>query len=164
MGKFKLYIGVEPRKNGALAMIDESNEVALIDFDLKAYINLLNYIKNNLDWYSVFIGIERVHAMPGEGDQSSFSFGERVGELKGILSTLDFDNNTEWIPPQTWQKHINTDSNRGKKAIADSLLSLYPSADLYGHRGGLKDGRSDALGIANYIYQKYSKDKDVKPI
>ena len=87
-----------------------------------------------------------------------------MGEIKGILSTLDFDNNTEWIQPQTWQKHINTDSNRGKKAIADSLLSLYPSADLYGPRGGLKDGRSDALGIANYIYQKYSKDEDVKPI
>ena len=164
MGKFKLYIGIDPGKNGALAMIDETKEVTLIDFDLETYIKLLNYFKINLDWYSVFIGIERVHAMPGEGVKSSFSFGERVGELKGILSTLDFDNNTEWIQPQTWQKHINTDSNRGKKAIADSLLNLYPSADLYGPRGGLKDGRSDALGIANYIYQKYSKDEDVKPI
>lgn len=164
MGKFKLYIGIDPGKNGALAMINETNEVTLIDFDLKAYINLLNSIKNNTKSYDMFIGIERVHAMPGEGVKSSFSFGERVGELKGMISTLDFDNNTEWILPQTWQKHINTDSNRGKKAIADSLLSLYPSADLYGPRGGLKDGRSDALGIANYIYQKYSKDKDVKPI
>ena len=164
MGKFKLYIGIDPGKNGALAMIDETNEVTLIDFDLKAYIKLLNSIKNSTKSYDMFIGIERVHAMPGEGVKSSFSFGERVGELKGMISTLDFDINTEWIPPQTWQKHINTDLNRGKKAIANSLLSLYPSADLYGPRGGLKDGRSDALGIANYIYQKYSKDKDVKPI
>ena len=161
MKKEKIYIGIDPGKNGALAVIRESKGVSLVDFDLKAYINLLSYFKKS---YDMFIGIERVHAMPGEGVKSSFSFGERVGELKGILSTLDFDNNIEWILPQTWQKHINTDSNRGKKAIADSLLSLYPSADLYGPRGGLKDGRSDALGIANYIYQKYSKDKDVKPI
>lgn len=161
MKKEKIYIGIDPGKNGALAVIRESKGVSLVDFDLKAYINLLSYFKKS---YDMFIGIEKVHAMPGEGVKSSFSFGERVGELKGILSTLDFDNNTEWILPQTWQKHINTDSNRGKKAIADSLLSLYPSADLYGPRGGLKDGRSDALGIANYIYQKYNKDKDVKPI
>lgn len=161
MKKEKIYIGIDPGKNGALAIIRESKKVSLVDFDLKVYINLLSYFKKS---YDMFIGIEKVHAMPGEGVKSSFSFGERVGELKGILSTLDFDNNTEWIQPQTWQKHINTDSNRGKKAIADSLLSLYPSADLYGPRGGLKDGRSDALGIANYIYQKYSKDKDVKPI
>ena len=164
MEKEKIYIGIDPGKNGALAMIRESKGVSLIDFDLKAYIDLLSYFKSSIKSYDMFIGIERVHAMPGEGVKSSFSFGERVGELKGILSTLGFDTNTEWIQPQTWQKHINTDSNRGKKAIADSLLSLYPSADLYGPRGGLKDGRSDALGIANYIYQKYSKDKDVKPI
>lgn len=155
MKKEKIYIGIDPGKNGALAIIRESKKVSLVDFDLKAYINLLSYFKKS---YDMFIGIEKVHAMPGEGVKSSFSFGERVGELKGILSTLDFDNNIEWIQPQTWQKHINTDSNRGKKAIADSLLSLYPSADLYGPRGGLKDGRSDALGIANYIYQKYNKD------
>ena len=155
MKKEKIYIGIDPGKNGALAVIRESKGVSLVDFDLKAYINLLSYFKKS---YDMFIGIEKVHAMPGEGVKSSFSFGERVGELKGILSTLDFDNNTEWIQPQTWQKHINTDSNRGKKAIADSLLSLYPSADLYGPRGVLKDGRSDALGIANYIYQKYNKD------
>ena len=164
MKKEKIYIGIDPGKNGALAIIRESKGVSLIDFDLKAYIDLLSYFKSSIKSYDMFIGIERVHAMPGEGVKSSFSFGERVGELKGILSTLDFDKNTEWIQPQTWQKHINTDSNRGKKAIADSLLSLYPSADLYGPRGGLKDGRSDALGIANYIYQKYSKDEDVKPI
>ena len=161
MKKEKIYIGIDPGKNGALAVIRESKGVSLVDFDLKAYINLLSYFKKS---YDMFIGIEKVHAMPGEGVKSSFSFGERVGELKGIISTLGFDNNTEWIQPQTWQKHINTDSNGGKKAIADSLLSLYPSADLYGPRGGLKDGRSDALGIANYIYQKYSKDEDVKPI
>ena len=155
MKKEKIYIGIDPGKNGALAVIRESKGVSLVDFDLKAYINLLSYFKKS---YDMFIGIERVHAMPGEGVKSSFSFGEGVGELKGILSTVDFDNNIEWILPQTWQKHINTDSNRGKKAIADSLLSLYPSADLYGPRGGLKDGRSDALGIANYIYQKYNKD------
>lgn len=155
MKKEKIYIGIDPGKNGALAVIRESKKVSLVDFDLKAYINLLSYFKKS---YDMFIGIERVHAMPGEGVKSSFSFGERVGELKGIISTLDFDNSAEWVLPQTWQKHINTDSNRGKKAIADSLLSLYPSADLYGPRGGLKDGRSDALGIANYIYQKYNKD------
>ena len=131
MKKEKIYIGIDPGKNGALAVIRESKGVSLVDFDLKAYINLLSYFKKS---YDMFIGIEKVHAMPGEGVKSSFSFGERVGELKGILSTLDFDNNTEWIQPQTWQKHINTDSNRGKKAIADSLLSLYPSADLYGPR------------------------------
>ncbi|TWO22601.1 hypothetical protein YZ82_01415 [Campylobacter hyointestinalis] len=164
MKRHKLYIGIDPGKNGALAMITENKEVNLIDFDLKAYINLLNSFKNNIESYNIFIGIERVHSMPGEGVKSSFSFGERVGELKGMISTLNFDNNTEWILPQIWQKHINTDSNKGKKAIADSLLKQYPSADLFGPRGGLKDGRSDALGIANYIYQKYSKDKYAKPI
>ena len=37
-----------------------------------------------------------------------------------------------------------------KKQVAEIAQSLYPTAELHGKRGGLLDGRADALMIAHY--------------
>ena len=37
------------------------------------------------------------------------------------------------------------------------MQKLYPTAELYGNKGGLRDGRSDALGLAHFIRLKYGR-------
>ncbi|GAA3953591.1 hypothetical protein GCM10022278_10530 [Allohahella marinimesophila] len=59
------------------------------------------------------------------------------------------------VRPQDWQAMFGLatgekDKSRKKQQIADKALELYPAANLYGPKGGLKDGRSDALLIARY--------------
>jgi hypothetical protein len=42
-----------------------------------------------------------------------------------------------------------------KKFVASIALQLYPKAPLFGPKGGLLDGRADALMIAHYLSIKY---------
>jgi crossover junction endodeoxyribonuclease RuvC len=141
-----IYIGIDPGKNGAMCLLDNEN-LEFIDFDLKEYIAKLSKLSD------IRACIESVHAMPGQGVSSCFTFGQRLGELEGILMTLQIPY--ELVPPKTWQKACGIQPKSDKKTIANVITKLYPTADIYGSRGGLKDGRSDALGLAHYLRLKY---------
>ena len=145
-----------------MAVIRQDKTIDIYDFDLDLYIEILKDIKDVSNITPIYLGIEKVHSMPNQGVSSTFTFGQRLGEIEGVLKTIGFKY--ELIPPQVWQKSCGIPPKSDKKAIANIISSYFPLANLNGPRGGLKDGRSDALGIANYIYQKYSKDEDVKPI
>ena len=59
----------------------------------------------------------------------------------------------EYFPKKKiWQKYIGVTAKGKdiKKQISEIALKLYPTANIYGKRGGLLDGRSDALMIAHY--------------
>ena len=60
-----------------------------------------------------------------------------------------------------WQKSIGVKAKGKaiKKDVADICSRLYPLVDIYGPRGGLQDGLSDALMIAHYNYLKYKNNK-----
>jgi len=60
----------------------------------------------------------------------------------------------ELIQPKVWQKEIGVQATGKaiKQAVATIAHGLYPHAELYGPRGGLMDGRADALMIAHYLY------------
>lgn len=56
------------------------------------------------------------------------------------------------VTPKKWQKFIGVTAKGDaiKKNVAEIAARLYPNAQLHGPRGGLLDGRSDALMIAHY--------------
>jgi hypothetical protein len=88
--------------------------------------------------------------------KSNFNFGYNVGAahmlLSGVLYTQEVE--LELIPPKKWQKGVGiTVSGKAiKTAVAELARKLYPDCDIYGPRGGLIDGRADALMIAHYLY------------
>ena len=56
------------------------------------------------------------------------------------------------LVPKIWQKYVRV-TVKGKaikKEVAKIAQGLYPNAELHGKRGGLLDGRADALMIAHY--------------
>jgi hypothetical protein len=69
------------------------------------------------------------------------------------------------IRPKAWQKEIGVSVSRNlkgqarKKAIKNGVgeiaKRLYPSAVIHGPKGGLLDGRSDALMIGHSAILKY---------
>lgn len=153
MSKKKVWIGVDIGANGCIAVIDTSNNVLkLIDYS-NHWADEFDLIK---ELYDVsMICIEKVSAMRGQGVTSMFTFGMKVGEIHGILHTLGLPFIE--VRPQEWMKGLGLpkDKRERKKAIGSIAKSMFPDADLYGSRGGLKDGRSDALMIASYCKRNY---------
>ena len=148
-----LYIGIDPGAKGSMCLI-ANGKVLFKDFDLKEYSNTLKAFLDTDDT-ELMVAIEKVHAMPGQGVSSSFSFGQRLGELEGMLTALQIPY--ELVAPKDWQKACGIPAKSDKKGIASVIQKLYPTAELYGNKGGLRDGRSDALGLAHFIRLKYGR-------
>ena len=148
-----VYIGIDPGAKGSMCLIS-NGKVLFKDFDLKEYSNTLKAFLDTDDT-ELMVAIEKVHAMPGQGVSSSFSFGQRLGELEGMLTALQIPY--ELVAPKDWQKACGIPAKSDKKGIASVIQKLYPTAELYGNKGGLRDGRSDALGLAHFIRLKYGR-------
>lgn len=139
---------IDPGANGALVILHSSDVFTFVDYKAKG---IRGYIEALKDYPLQLLGIELVHSMPNQGVASTFSFGQRFGELIGIAEALDIPY--ELVQPRQWQKHLGL-SKATKQEIADAILQIYPNAELLGKRKGLLDGRSDALGILHYIKEK----------
>ena len=148
-----VYIGIDPGAKGSMCVIS-NGKVLFKDFDLKEYSSTLKALSSPYDT-EIMVAVEKVHAMPGQGVSSSFSFGQRLGELEGILTALQIPY--ELVAPKDWQKACGIPAKSDKKGIASVIQKLYPTAELYGNKGGLRDGRSDALGLAHFIRLKYGR-------
>jgi len=168
MGKFKrgqtetdhsksdlIFIGIDPGAIGAIAFIDPlQNIIQLRDWpgdELQAaQIVILGKLMcgdSNLKG-----AIEKVHSMPGQGVRSMFSFGTNFGIWRGILATLEIPF---LLPaPQTWQKGILHKAQDQQPKLA-AAGRMFPGAELYGPRGGGKDGRADALLIADWCRRQF---------
>ena len=145
--------GIDPGANGAIAILDSKNpdSVALLDLKKTTINNIHNWLHSQLRFRGSEIWIEDIHSMYGMSAKSNFSFGRNLGSILAITELL------KGIPPKTvtpkvWQKYIGVTAKGKaiKKQVAKIAQYLYPQAELHGKRGGLLDGRSDALMIAYY--------------
>lgn len=145
-----ILCGIDPGANGAISVFD-GNNIYFRDYKTKG---LYSYIEILKEYPPDLCSVEKVHAMPGQGVSSTFSFGQRLGEIEGMLMTLNVPY--QLVLPRVWQKSLGLNPKATKKDIASVLLKMYPQAELYGSRGGLADGRSDALGLLHYTRTKYN--------
>ena len=156
--KPKIYIGIDPGTKGALCLLDPIikrigfHSTALPPADIVAW---LNSIKQQFN--PIIIAIEKVHAIQGTSAGSNFKFGYNVGLINAIAETSKIG--VMHVTPKAWQKQIGV-TQKGKlikKNVAEIIHKIYPDAELYGPRGGLLDGRSDALALAHTTFLNYSK-------
>ena len=147
--------GIDPGTNGAICVLDTDNptHVALLDLGKNSIYNAYLW----LDYYQVHaLWLEDVHSLYGMSAKSNFGFGKNLGIVTAI-SQIALSNSGGGVIPKTvtpkiWQKYagVTVKGKAIKKQVAEIAQSLYPTADLHGKRGGLLDGRSDALMIAHY--------------
>jgi len=148
-----IIAGIDIGAKGSLVIL-QGSKIIYCDFKEKG---LLGYIET-LKKHRIDVAIvEKVHSMPKQGVKAMFSFGQRLGEIEGMLLALGIPY--ELIAPQIWQKCLGVKPKSDKKDIALTILKRYPKAELYGKKGGLNDGRSDALGLAHYGVVKYENNK-----
>ena len=95
-------------------------------------------------------GIEKVHAMPGQGVTSMFTFGKWFGGSLAALGAM-FDG-VRLVSPREWQKHYGMKKEKGetstswKNRLKAKAQEIFPDNHIT-----LKT--ADAVLIANYLYE-----------
>lgn len=111
---YNYFMGCDPGKSGAIAVFNrrgDLEETALMK-DHQAMINCVWHYHR----MGVAVWIEKVHAFPGQGVTSMFTFGEAYGWIQALVETvqtaneLSTENNPfswELIPPKKWQGQLS---------------------------------------------------------
>lgn len=136
----KIYIGIDPGKDGAMAIIDGEN-VRIVHASE-------GYLHKLLDIQGAFAVVERVSAMPGQGVVSMFHFGVEYGHVLGMLDALQIPYQT--VPPRTWKKAFSLTGDKEKSI--ETAKRLFPGVNLKRTERCKKehDGMAEALLMAEY--------------
>ena len=122
-----IYIGVDPGKKGAMAIMGYSNTTGerymmkIIPFDPQEYIKTLKQFNG------ATVCIEQVHSLPREGVKSVWSFGQTYGWLLGVLDAVGLSYQT--VPPHLWKKDCSL-SRTEKKHSIEVCKRLFPGIEL----------------------------------
>jgi len=136
----ELYLGVDPGKSGALAIVDDAGK----------YVDCVRFSETENDvvvWLDKWKGnvsyafLEKVHSMPKQGVSSSFRFGALYGFCKGILVSSGIP--WEECPPQKWMKFLGCSTGGDKNVTKQFAQRLHPGVKVI-------HANADALLIAEY--------------
>jgi len=161
-----IIAGIDNGLNGAVATVDsESNEVDFLDdYTIKSNgknVYDIVHMVETIQWlYPDMVYIEKAQAMSKQGVTSTFSTGYGFGLWLGILSAFKIPY--EIVSPKVWQKEFfeGKNKNNGTKQLSYQVSScIYPDYAklLLGPKGGLIDGRCDALLIATYGLRRQTR-------
>ena len=150
-------LGIDPGKHGAAVLLDtDSRIVACWDtptvkaagktlYDMGALTAIVHTAKVD----GAHVAIERVHAMPGQGVSSTFSFGEGYGIWLGMIGMAELP--LSYYTPQAWQKTQLQGMPKGKGSARLRAKQLWPTVTLFDRVKD--DGRADAALIARHHQQ-----------
>ena len=144
----KTYIGIDPGKSGALAVLHPDGRVEIIPFDPVAYCMKLSELRLS----ETVCCVEKVGAMPGQGVVSMFNFGHNYGFIEGVLRATEIPY--QLVPPQTWKKEFSLSSEKAKSI--EVCQKLFPNVSLLATPRSRKpnDGMAEALLLAEYARRK----------
>lgn len=144
-------VGIDPGNNGAVCVLDTNDldNPALLDLSRTSMYECTKWLhQQNVD----IIWLEQVHSIFGMSAKSNFGFGRSVGAITAISQIVTRGVVAQMVTPKVWQKYagVTATGKDIKLQVAQICTKLYPLANIYGAKGGLLDGRSDALMIAHY--------------
>ena len=144
----KTYIGIDPGKSGALALLTEDGQCTVVPFQESAYTAILKAASGP----SSVCCLEKVSAMPGQGVVSMFNFGQNLGYIEGLLQAFDIPY--QLVPPQTWKKEFCVTSD--KNTSIEVCRKLFPHVCLLPTARSRKpsDGMAEAILIAEYARRR----------
>ena len=158
-----IYIGIDPGKNGGIAVIGYENKLEQNKRKIDVYvyqddilIKLVKdfaYFRNVLKEESICY-LEQVHAMPKQGVSSTFNFGMNFGFIQGVLKAYGIPY--ELVTPQKWKKEFSCTSD--KNTSIEVCKRLFPGVNLKATDRCKKDhdGIAEALLIAEYGRRHYN--------
>lgn len=144
----KTYIGIDPGKSGALALLTEDGQCTVVPFQESVYTAILKAASGP----SSVCCLEKVGAMPGQGVVSMFNFGHNLGYIEGLLQAFDIPY--QLVPPQTWKKEFCVTSD--KNTSIEVCRKLFPHVCLLPTARSRKpsDGMAEAMLLAEYARRR----------
>jgi len=141
-----IYIGIDPGKHGAYAIIDEDSTAQVWPWDDSEFATRMRGL-NHLP--HVMACVEKVGAMPGQGVNSMFSFGHSLGFIEGVLTSLGIPY--QLIPPVKWKREFSL-IGKDKKASIETCKKLFPGLSLMPTERSRvpSDGMAEAVLMALY--------------
>jgi len=103
-------------------------------------IDLIKELESLASDGQVIVYLEKVHAMPGQGVTSMFTFGHGYGFLRGVIQALGIK--LVDVTPQKWQKELGM-IGKDKDAIYQFVRQTYPTVKC-------NKKQADAMGILHY--------------
>jgi len=135
-----LFLGVDPGKSGAMALVGPDGEHV-------STVKLKETPRDVWDWLEGFTEsisyavIEKVNAMPRQGVSSSFKFGENFGFCQGLLTASGV--RFELVRPQRWQRAQACLTKGDKNVTKNRAQQLWPDVKI-------THALADALLIADF--------------
>lgn len=166
MSNVRAYLGGDPGLDGAIALyvpsvpfsgaslLEVHDMPALKARTSKRRIDLWSLAEQLKRWafdWDVLATVENVHAMPGQGVTSMFSFGYSTGSLQQALASAKIPFTL--VQPATWKAMYRLRGGAENKAASvDKAVELFPQHRelFFGPKGGPKDGRAEAALLAHY--------------
>ena len=157
MGEMKktLFIGIDPGVTGAVAIVDlESGMSSVVDMPLtdENEVDALLLYKKIValtlitSFENILCVLEKQQSMQKQGVRSTFTTGKNYGKL---LALLEISSVTVLkVHPSSWKKYMGL--SKVKKQSVDMANLLFSDHNFYGPRGGLKDGRAEAILMCEY--------------
>jgi len=150
--------GIDPGLNGAMCVLDSNDlsHIALLDLKTQSIYDSAKWLFNHKPDE---VWLEDVHSLYGMSAKSNFGFGKNLGIAASIASIALEGKQYNRVTPKVWQKYtgITVKGKEIKQQVGTIVRAWYPSAQIFGSRGGLLDGRADSILIAHYGL--YCKDK-----
>lgn len=151
--------GIDPGITGAIALITETTVVLSDTPSFKSAkgrpeYDLVGMLKLLRDLQQIYPGIrgvlEKVGAFPKNGSVGNFKLGRGSGLWEMALAALDIPH--VLVHPIRWKKSVLDGAPKTPQGEAAVAARLYPGASpmFRGPKGGLKEGRVDALLLAHY--------------
>ena len=120
-----LIIGIDPGKSGGVGWMDMAATAPMASKMPETVHELASLMRGLIeDETSLKVYLERVHAMPGQGVTSMFSFGQGLGQIEGVLAALAIPY--EWVTPQKWQAAMACKTGGDKNVSKRKALELFP--------------------------------------
>ena len=144
-----IYIGIDPGKLGAMAIIWHTGDVEVIPFDKAGYINAIARA-NETDECKCCL--EHVSAMPRQGVTSTFSFGENFGWIQGILDA--YGVSYELVRPLKWKREFSVTADKNSSIAV--CKRLFPDVSLKRTENCRKDddNLAESLLLCEYARRK----------
>lgn len=159
----KVCCGIDPGKDGCLAILGYRDAPILVPFDEAEYAAWLRRLDPASDAniedvargrFQVSCIVEHVGAMPGQGVTSCFSFGQNFGFILGLLTAFRIPY--ELVRPAKWKKEFSCTSD--KNTSIEVAKRLFPGVSLKRTERCTKDhdGLAEALLLAEFCRRRMS--------
>jgi crossover junction endodeoxyribonuclease RuvC len=137
----KLFIGIDPGLNGAVAAIASDGSVGVYptesfkakrgnDFNILWMVGKADAVRAMYDreQCDIFCTIEKQQPYPKQGGASNFKTGKGFGLWLGILAAMQIPY--EIVTPQKWKKELLAGTDKSKGAAINKAQALFPGVSL----------------------------------